>query len=72
MSDEERYPTELAHVDIAAAAEPHLLADGPTIELYTVANQLHRTARLHGGVDATKPPFYVLRIEPLARGTAGR
>ena len=45
---------------------------GPDGKLYTVANQLHRTAVLNGGVSAVKPPFLVIRIEPLAAGTVGR
>lgn len=44
-------------------------ADG---KLYTVAVQLHRSARLNGGVAAPKPPFLVLRLTPLAPGILGR
>jgi sugar lactone lactonase YvrE len=45
---------------------------GPGGRLYTLANQLHRTAVLNGGEDATEPPFLVMRLKPLARGTSGR
>ena len=40
--------------------------------LYTVANQLHRSAVLNGGESATKPPYLILRFKPLAAGTPGR
>lgn len=45
---------------------------GPDGRLYAVANQLHRTATLNGGVAATRPPFLVIRLRPLASGTSGR
>ena len=45
---------------------------GPDGYLYTVANQLHRTAVLNAGEDATQRPFLVLRFQPLADGTPGR
>ena len=45
---------------------------GPDGYLYTVANQLHRTAVLNAGVDATRRPFLVLRFQPLSDGTPGR
>jgi sugar lactone lactonase YvrE len=45
---------------------------GPDGYLYTVANQLHRSAVLNGGEAATRPPYLVLRIRPLAAGTSGR
>lgn len=45
---------------------------GPGGALYTVANQLHRTAALNGGEAATEPPYLVLKLEPLAAGTSGR
>lgn len=51
---------------------PDALSFGPDGKLYTVANQLHKTARLNGGHDETKPPFNVVRIEPLAKGIPGR
>ncbi len=51
---------------------PDALAFGHDGMLYTVSNQLHRSARLNGGTLAAKPPFYVLKIQPLAKGTPGR
>jgi hypothetical protein len=45
---------------------------GPDGYLYTVANQLHRSAVLNGGEAATVPPYLILRFKPLATGTAGR
>ena len=45
---------------------------GPDGHLYTVVNQLHRTAALNGGQEATEPPYLVLKLEPLAAGTSGR
>lgn len=40
--------------------------------LYTVANQLHRSAVLNGGESATKPPYLILKFRPLSEGTVGR
>ena len=40
--------------------------------LYTVANQLHRSAVLNGGQSATRPPYLILKFRPLADGTVGR
>lgn len=45
---------------------------GPDGYYYVVANQLHRSAVLNAGVDATKPPFHIVRFKPLAPGTVGR
>jgi len=45
---------------------------GPDGYLYTVANQLHRSAVLNGGEAATIPPYLILRFKPLATGTTGR
>ena len=45
---------------------------GPDGQLYAVANQLHRTATLNGGVSATRAPYLVVRLRPLATGTTGR
>ncbi|KPK40478.1 MAG: hypothetical protein AMJ69_02125, partial [Gammaproteobacteria bacterium SG8_47] len=51
---------------------PDAFSFGPDGRLYTVANQLHRTAVLNAGVMAAKPPYYVLQLEPMAPGIAGR
>jgi sugar lactone lactonase YvrE len=40
---------------------------GPDGYLYTVANQLHRTAVLNAGQDKTNAPFLILRFRPLAQ-----
>lgn len=45
---------------------------GPDGFLYTVANQLHRTAVLNGGTAATRAPYLILKFTPLAPGTSGR
>ena len=45
---------------------------GPDERLYTVSNQLHRTAALNAGESEAEPPFYILRLNPLAPGITGR
>ena len=45
---------------------------GPDGYLYTVANQLHRSAVLNGGESATKPPYLIFKFKPLSAGTSGR
>jgi sugar lactone lactonase YvrE len=45
---------------------------GPDGYLYSVANQLHRTAVLNAGDDITESPFLILRISPFAGGVPGR
>lgn len=45
---------------------------GPGGELYVVANQLHRSAPLAGGTDRSRPPYLVLKFEPVADGIVGR
>ena len=45
---------------------------GPDGYLYTVINQLHRSAVLNAGTPATVPPYLIMRFEPLAGGTVGR
>lgn len=51
---------------------PDAFSFGPDGRLYVVANQLHRTARLNAGEHLAAPPFYVLRLRPLAQGVVGR
>ena len=51
---------------------PDAFSFGPDGWLYTVANQLHRSAVLNGGESAVEPPFRVLRMEPVAPGLPGR
>ena len=45
---------------------------GPDGYVYTVANQLHRSAPLNAGTDRSRPPFRILRFRPLAPGRVGR
>ncbi len=40
--------------------------------LYCNCNQLHRSAPLHGGENIASPPYYIFRLQPLARGVVGR
>ncbi len=51
---------------------PDAFSFGPDGKLYTVANQLHKSARLNAGEDESEPPFYIFRLEPLADGVVGR
>lgn len=41
-------------------------------DLYAVVNQLHLSAVLNRGIDATQPPYLIIRLKPLAKGTTGR
>lgn len=45
---------------------------GPDGGMYVDCNQLNRSAFLNGGEEASAPPYYILRIEPLAKGVVGR
>ena len=45
---------------------------GPSGKLYAIVNRLHQSATLNGGVAASKPPYYLLAVKPLAAGLAGR
>lgn len=51
---------------------PDAFSFGPDGKLYTVANQLHRTAVLNAGEMQAQPPYFVFRIDPLAPGLPGR
>ena len=53
-------------------AWPDAMSFGPDGMLYVVVNQLHRTAVLNGGKGLSKPPFYIVRLKPLADGVVGR
>ncbi len=44
-------------------------ADG---NYYVVTNQLHLSAPLNGGKNASKPPFQIWKFKPLAPGRVGR
>jgi sugar lactone lactonase YvrE len=45
---------------------------GANGQLFAVVNRLHQSATLNGGVSASKPPYYLLRIKALAAGLPGR
>ena len=51
---------------------PDALSFGPDNRLYTVSNQLHKSALLHGGEETAKPPYYIFSFTPLAAGVSGR
>lgn len=51
---------------------PDAFSFGPDGMLYTVANQLQRSAVLNAGEQTASPPFLILRIDPLAPGIPGR
>lgn len=51
---------------------PDALSFGPDNRLYTVSNQLHRTAVLHAGKQIAEPPYYIFSFKPLAGGVTGR
>ena len=51
---------------------PDAFSFGPDGRLYTVTNQLHRSAALHGGEQSAAPPFYIFAFEALAGGVSGR
>lgn len=45
---------------------------GPQGRLYAVVNRLHQSATLNGGENLSKPPYFLLQIQPLASGQPGR
>ncbi|EIC29221.1 MULTISPECIES: L-dopachrome tautomerase-related protein [Methylomicrobium] len=45
---------------------------GPEGRLYAVVNRLHQSAVLNGGESASKLPYYLLQVKPLAPGLPGR
>jgi len=48
------------------------LSYGPDGRFFVTVNQLHRHAALHGGEDATEPPFRIVAFQPLADSSLGR
>jgi sugar lactone lactonase YvrE len=60
------------YIQDARLSWPDAFSFGPDGRLYTVANQLHRSAPLHGGEQTATPPFYIFAFEPLAAGVSGR
>jgi hypothetical protein len=51
---------------------PDGLAFGPDGHLYVTVNQLNRDSAQNAGVEAGEPPYYILRIRPLAASAVGR
>ena len=51
---------------------PDALSFGSDNRLYTVSNQLHKSALLHGGEETAKPPYYIFSFTALAAGVSGR
>ena len=51
---------------------PDAFSFGPDGKLYTVANQLHKTARPERGRDEGQTPYHIFRVTPLAEGKPGR
>jgi sugar lactone lactonase YvrE len=45
---------------------------GPEGKLYAVVNRLHQSAMLNGGDAASKPPYFLLRVNALTTGMPGR
>lgn len=62
----------LLHRDDDLVSWPDGISFGPDGAGYVTVNQLHLHAPIHGGVDATRPPFRILRFRPIARGEVGR
>jgi sugar lactone lactonase YvrE len=48
------------------------LSFGPEGKLYAVVNRLHQSEVLNGGVSKSRPPYYLIEIQPLAAGLPGR
>jgi sugar lactone lactonase YvrE len=51
---------------------PDGISAGPDGWMYVTVNQLHRSAPLNGGTDASIPPYYLMRFRPLAAAVVGR
>ncbi len=51
---------------------PDGLAFGPDGHLYVTVNQLNRDSAQNAGVEAGEPPYYILRVRPLAASAVGR
>jgi sugar lactone lactonase YvrE len=51
---------------------PDAFSFGPDGRLYTVTNQLQRSAPLHAGEQTATPPFFIFAFKPLAAGVSGR
>ncbi len=51
---------------------PDAIAAGPDGWMYVAVNQLHRSAPLNAGVNASRPPYAIVRFRPLAHPVPGR
>lgn len=51
---------------------PDSIAAGPDGLMYVAVNKLNLTPQLNGGVNESKPPYYVVRFQPLAPVSVGR
>lgn len=51
---------------------PDSLSIGPDNYIYSVINQLSRSAPLNAGQDSSEPPFHIIRFKALADATVGR
>jgi sugar lactone lactonase YvrE len=51
---------------------PDALSFGSDGRLYTVSNQLHRSATLNAGQQTARAPFWILAMPPLSAGASGR
>lgn len=51
---------------------PDGMSCGPDGWVYVTVNRLHRSARLNAGVNASRPPYYIVRFRPLAPCPVGR
>jgi sugar lactone lactonase YvrE len=65
-------PYRLLAQDADLLSWPDGMSVGPDGWLYVVVNQLHRHAALNAGNQATKPPFAIVKLKPLAGSTMGR
>jgi len=45
---------------------------GPEGKLYAIINRLHQSAVLNGGESISKPPYFLIQVDALAAGMAGR
>lgn len=48
------------------------LSFGPGDKLYAVVNRLHQSAVLNAGESVSKPPYFLVQVDALAAGMAGR